>query len=124
MLLCLNVNAQTDGLEIRLPDGVFVVVNHPGELKSKIPEKMVQAIRRMKVKGELSNDDLGFLRTLAARSSVRDTTGNRLDPFFDLDLSEATIPVRGLFYRQIPKVSAIMHSATVRISWRYRCPRV
>ena len=37
MLLCLNVNAQTDGLEIRLPDGVFVVVNHPGELKSKIP---------------------------------------------------------------------------------------
>lgn len=41
MLLCLNVDAQTDGLEIRLPDGVFVVVNHPGELKSKIPEKMV-----------------------------------------------------------------------------------
>ena len=99
MLLSLNVDAQTDGLEIKLPDGVFVVVNHPGELKSKIPEKMVQAIRRMKVKGELSNDDLGFLRTLAVRSSVRDTTGNRLDPFFDLDLSDAYIPVRGLLGR-------------------------
>ncbi len=99
MLLSLNVDAQTDGLEIKLPDGVFVVVNHPGELKSKIPEKMVQAIRRMKVKGELSNDDLGFLRTLAVRSSVRDTTGNRLDPFFDLDLSDAYIPLHGLLGR-------------------------
>ncbi len=26
MLLSLNVDAQTDGLEIKLPDGVFVVV--------------------------------------------------------------------------------------------------
>ena len=99
MLLSLNVDAQTNGLEIKMPDGVFVVVSHPGELKSKIPEKMVQAIRRMKVKGELSNDDLGFLRRLAIRTSVRDTTGNRLDPFFDLDLMDATIPVRGLLGR-------------------------
>lgn len=99
MLLFLNVDAQTNGLEIKMPDGVYVVVSHPGELQSKIPEKMVQAIRRMKVKGELSNDDLKFLRKLAVRTSVRDTTGNRLDPFFDLDLTDATIPVRGLLGR-------------------------
>lgn len=99
MLLSLNIDAQTNGLDIKMPDGVYVVVNHPGELKSKIPEKMVQAIRRMKVKGELSNDDLSFLRSLAGRSSVRDTSGNRLDPFFDLDLSEAYIPLRGLLGR-------------------------
>ena len=50
MLLSLNIDAQTNGLDIKMPDGVYVVVSHPGELKSKIPEKMVQAIRRMNLK--------------------------------------------------------------------------
>ena len=100
MLLSVNVNAQPRGLAMKLggePDAMLVVVNKPGELKSKIPEKMVSAIRRLKVEGTLSDDDVRFLKSLAMRSSLKDSLGHRLDPFFDLDLMDANISVGGLF---------------------------
>lgn len=100
MLLSLNVTAQQRGLDMKksdVPDAMLVVVNNPGELQSKIPEKMVSAIRRLKVEGTLSKDDISFLRRLAIRSSLKDTLGRRLDPFFDLDLMDANIYVGGAF---------------------------
>ena len=100
LLLSLNVAAQSRGLEISksdvLSDAMYVVVNNPGELQSKIPESMVSAIRRLKVEGTLSKDDLVFLRRLAFRSSLKDAQGNGLEPFFDLDLLNANIFVGGL----------------------------
>ena len=99
LLASLHVAAQPKGMNVRLgePDAMIVTVDNPGELKAKIPEKMVHAIRRLRVEGTLSKEDLSFLRTLAMRSSLQDTLGRRLDPFFDLDLMDANIYVGGVF---------------------------
>ena len=99
MFLSLHVAAQSKGMNVRLgePDAMIVTVDNPGELKAKIPEKMVHAIRRLRVEGTLSKEDLSFLRTLAMRSSLQDTLGHRLDPFFELDLMDANIYMSGIF---------------------------
>lgn len=98
MLLSLNVSAQSwrsNNGTPNAPDAFFVVVSTPGELKKKTPEKMVPAIRRLKVDGVLSVEDVKFLKELSARYVLKDTLGHKLEPFFDLDLSDATIPARG-----------------------------
>ena len=72
---------------------IKVVVHRPGELKQRIPERIVSAIRKLKVEGILSSEDVRFLKKLASRTTLKDTLGNRLEPFFDLDLADATIPM-------------------------------
>ena len=118
ILLSLNVFAQPRGLDMRSFEGdaMRVVVNNPGELQSKIPEKMVSAIRRLKVEGTLSKDDISFLRKLAMRSSLQDTLGHRLDPFFDLDLMDANIYVGGVFGIRTPLIPDhfLNHSSLLR----------
>ena len=104
LLMSVSASAQPRGLELRrsekLADAMFVVVNNPGELQLKIPVKMIPAIRRLKVEGVLSTEDVSFLRKLATRTSLKDTLGKRLEPFFDLDLMDATIPARGVSNRR------------------------
>ena len=81
-------------------DVFYVVVHKPGELSKSVPKKLFLTIRKMKVKGSLSNDDVRFLRNLAERQILKDTLGNRLEPFFDIDLEEATILESSLFARK------------------------
>lgn len=69
-----------------------IAIHKPGELKQRIPEKIVPSIRKLKIRGVLSREDVQFLKRLALRSSLKDTLGNKLEPFFDVDLSDATIP--------------------------------
>ena len=73
-------------------DKCFVKLNKPGDLKLHIAENMVSTVRYLKIEGILAKQDIQFLKTLANRYVLKDTLGNRLEPFFDLDLSDATIP--------------------------------
>lgn len=75
-----------------MSEGFTVVVHKPSELKQRIPERMVPAVRRLRVEGVLSSEDVRFLQRLASRTTLKDTLGKRLEPFFDLDLADATIP--------------------------------
>ncbi len=68
-----------------------VRVNQPGELSQRIPERMVAGVTVLKVKGKLNGDDIRFLNRLANRKELKDTLGKWLEPFFELDLTEATI---------------------------------
>ena len=54
-------------------DACFVKVRKPGELKQRIPEKMIMAIRILKVEGNINSQDVKFLKYLASRTTIKDT---------------------------------------------------
>ena len=100
ILSTLSVQGQRSDGNKKRQDVLYVVVHKPGELSKRVPKKLFPAIGKMKVEGILSNDDVRFLRSMAGRQILKDTLGNRLEPYFDLDLEDATIVESSLLARK------------------------
>ena len=100
MLFFANVSfAQVNDKEKKTRKGIAwsVKLDKSGTLNKRIPEKLIPAIRVLKVSGRLSNQDVEFIKQLAHRKTLKDTLGNILEPYFDLDLSNATIMMTNSF---------------------------